>query len=75
MNPSVLTRLEQLELEWQQRLLRQPSSGQWSMTGHSFLCDYPAAAPVDKTFCLPFQPAKSPPKVYRRFLAEIDCYD
>ena len=28
MNPAVLTRLDQLELEWQQRLLRQPSSGQ-----------------------------------------------
>ena len=27
MNPAVLTRLEQLELEWQQRLLRQPSTG------------------------------------------------
>ena len=27
MNPAVLTRLDQLELEWQQRLLRQPSSG------------------------------------------------
>ena len=28
MNPAVLTRLDQLEQEWQQRLLRQPSSGQ-----------------------------------------------
>jgi len=27
MNPVVLTRHDQLELEWQQRLLRQPSSG------------------------------------------------
>ena len=31
MNPAVLTRLDQLELEWQQRLLRQPSSGQADM--------------------------------------------
>ena len=31
MNPAVLTRLGQLELEWQQRLLRQPSSGQANM--------------------------------------------
>ena len=28
MNPAVLTRLDQLEQEWQQRLLMQPSSGQ-----------------------------------------------
>ena len=28
MNPPVLTRLDQLEQEWQQRLLMQPSSGQ-----------------------------------------------
>ena len=28
MNPAVLTRLDQLEQEWQQRLLKQPSSGQ-----------------------------------------------
>ena len=27
MSPVVLTRHDQLELEWQQRLLRQPSSG------------------------------------------------
>ena len=27
MNPAVLTRLDQLEQEWQQRLLMQPSSG------------------------------------------------
>ena len=26
MNPALLTRLDQLEQEWQQRLLRQPSS-------------------------------------------------
>ena len=31
MNPAVLTRLDQLELEWQQRLLRQPSSGHADM--------------------------------------------
>ena len=31
MNPAVLTRLEQLELEWQQRLLRQPSGAQPGM--------------------------------------------
>ena len=28
MNPAVLTRLDQLKQEWQQRLLMQPSSGQ-----------------------------------------------
>jgi len=28
MNPAVLNRLDQLEQEWQQRLLMQPSSGQ-----------------------------------------------
>ena len=28
MSPVVLTRHDQLELEWQQQLLRQPSSGQ-----------------------------------------------
>ena len=28
MNPAVLTRLDQLEQEWQQLLLMQPSSGQ-----------------------------------------------
>ena len=28
MNPAVLTRLDQLEQEWQQRLLMQPSSTQ-----------------------------------------------
>jgi hypothetical protein len=31
MNPAVLTRLDQLEQEWQQRLLRQPSSGHAGM--------------------------------------------
>ena len=31
MNPAVLTRLDQLEQEWQQRLLMQPSSGQADM--------------------------------------------
>ena len=28
MNPAVLTRLDQLEQEWQEHLLMQPSSGQ-----------------------------------------------
>ena len=28
MNPAALTRLDQLEREWQQRLLMQPSGGQ-----------------------------------------------
>ena len=33
MNPAVLTRLDQLEQEWQQRLLMQPSSGQTKKKG------------------------------------------
>ena len=33
MNPAVLTRLDQLEQEWQQRLLMQPSSGQADKKG------------------------------------------
>ena len=31
MNPAIRTRLDQLEQEWQQRVLMQPSSGQADM--------------------------------------------
>ena len=41
MNPAVLTRLNQLEQEWQQRLLMQPSSGQADKKRDGF---HPASA-------------------------------
>jgi hypothetical protein len=45
MNPAVLTRLDQLELEWQQRLLRQPSSGKADKGGVGDPTSSPSARP------------------------------